>query len=198
MATAAADGPTRFASREPLDRGELTAAELRSLPRPSLLEEPLDVRHRRTAAALATLGIETPRDLLEHLPFRHHERARPIVALAPGEKGTVVGEIRRVSKRRSGRGKSIVEATLADETGVVKAIWFNQPWLADQLAPGARIALHGKRSKRNEFWVASYDLAAGVTADASDGMAPVYPATEGITADRVISDVLLATREEGS
>jgi glycosyltransferase involved in cell wall biosynthesis len=34
---AAAEGPLRFASAQPLDRAELSAAPLRSLPRPSLL-----------------------------------------------------------------------------------------------------------------------------------------------------------------
>jgi ATP-dependent DNA helicase RecG len=69
----------------------------------------------------------------------------------------------------------------------VKAIWFNQPWLVDQLGVGSRLVLHGKRKDRNQFWVTSHEVAAGVTADdvRSEGMTPVYPATEGITSDRL-------------
>jgi ATP-dependent DNA helicase RecG len=186
---AAADGPLRFASAQALDRDAMAATPLRSVPRPSLLAEPLDVKHRRTAAALEALGIETPRDLLEHLPFRHEDRrdARPIVSLVPGEQATVIADVRRVSKQRSRRGRPRVEATVADESGVVKAVWFNQPWLADRLEPGSRLVLRGKRADRNQFWVTSHELAAGVTADdvRAEGMTPVYPATDGITSDRL-------------
>jgi ATP-dependent DNA helicase RecG len=185
----AADGPLRFASADALGQSALAAAPLRSVPRPSLLAEPLDVKHRKTAAALEALGIDTPRDLLEHLPFRHEDRreARPIVSLVPGEQATVIADVRRVAKQRSRRGRPRVEATVADDSGVVKAIWFNQPWLADRLEPGARLVLHGKRADRNQFWVTSHEVSAGVTADdvRAEGMTPVYPATEGITSDRL-------------
>src|SRR5919199_1767103 len=74
-----------------------------------------------------------------------------------------------------------------DELGVARAVWFNQPWIADRLAPGSRVVLHGKRTDRNQFWVTSHELAAGVTADdvRAEGMTPVYPATEGISSDRL-------------
>jgi ATP-dependent DNA helicase RecG len=189
MAAAAAQPPLRFASPEPLTPEELAAAPLRSIPRPSLLAEPLDVRHKKTAAALEVLGIETPRDLLEHLPFRHEDRrdARPIVSLAPGEHATVIADVRRVTRLRGRRGRPRVEATVADDSGVVKAVWFNQPWLADQLSAGSRLVLHGRRKDRNQFWVTSHEVAAGVTADdvRAEGMTPVYPATDGITSDRL-------------
>ncbi|HEX8075654.1 MAG TPA: ATP-dependent DNA helicase RecG [Thermoleophilaceae bacterium] len=185
----AAHGPSRFASAEPLDSAELASPALRSYPRPSLLAEPLDVRHRKTAAALEALGIETPRDLLEHLPFRHEDRrdAKPIVSLVPGEEATLIADVRRVTRRRSRRGLAIVEATVADDTGVVKAVWFNQPWLADRFTAGTRVVLHGKRGNRNQFNVSSHEIAPGVTAGdvRAEGMTPVYPATEGITSDRL-------------
>jgi ATP-dependent DNA helicase RecG len=179
----------RFASTDPLDRATMESVPLRSIPRPSLLAEPLEVPHKKTAAALEALGIETPLDLLEHLPFRHEDRrdARPIVSLVPGEQATVIAEVRKTS-RQSGRwGRPRTEATVADETGVVKAVWFNQPWIADQLTPGARLVLHGRRKDRNQFWVTSHEVADGVTADdvRAEGMTPVYPATEGITSDRL-------------
>src|SRR5438552_12875899 len=114
----AADGPLRFASAEALTHDAMARAPLRSFPRPSLLAEPLDVAHRKTAAALEALGIETPGDLLEHLPFRHEDRreARPIVSLVPGESATVIGDVRKISTRRARRGRPMVEATVADES----------------------------------------------------------------------------------
>ena len=39
---------------------------------------------------------------------------------------------------------TIVEATVADESGAIKAVWFNQAWLAERLRPGARLLLNGR------------------------------------------------------
>jgi ATP-dependent DNA helicase RecG len=189
MPGAAAEGPFQFASRSPLTREEIARARIGSIPRPSLLAEPIEVSGKKAAAALETLGLDTPRDLLEHLPFRHEDRrdARPIVSLAPGEQATIIGDVRRVTKQRGRRGRPRVEATIADDSGVVKAVWFNQPWIADRLGEGARLVLHGKRTDRNQFWVTSHEVAAGVTADdvRAEGMTPVYPATEGVSSDRL-------------
>ena len=70
-------------------------------------------------------------------------------------------------------------ARVADESGSIDAIWFNQPWLAEQLAPGTPVRLRGQL-RRNEFAVRSYDLGdASATAD----FAPVYPATRGAGAE---------------
>ncbi|MEA2375899.1 MAG: ATP-dependent helicase RecG [Thermoleophilaceae bacterium] len=185
----AAHGPLRFACAKPLSRAQLESGAVRSIPRPSVLSEPLAVAHKKTAAALEALGIETPLDLLEHLPFRHEDRrdARPIVSLVAGEEATVIGDVRTISRRRGRRGKPIVEATVADESGVVKAVWFNQPWLADKITAGSRLVLRGRRKDRNRFWVTSHEIAQGVTAGdvRAEGMTPVYPATEGITSDRL-------------
>src|SRR3954466_12556165 len=63
---------TRFASSDELSADELRDAPLRSLPRPSRLEEPLEAKGKQ-GAALETLGIETYGDLLEHFPREHRE-----------------------------------------------------------------------------------------------------------------------------
>ncbi|HEX8066120.1 MAG TPA: ATP-dependent DNA helicase RecG [Thermoleophilaceae bacterium] len=185
----AAARPLRFASSEPLSDDELGSAGLRSIPRPSLLERPLEARSKRTAAALEALGLETAGDVLEHLPFRHEDRreARPVAALAPGEEATVIVDVRRIAKRRTRRGRPLVEATVADESGPMKAIWFNQPWVADKVESGTRLVLRGRREQRNSFTVKSYEIAPAVTAAdvRAEGMTPVYPGTEGISADKL-------------
>src|SRR5438477_11070761 len=134
----AADGPFRFASAKPLDAAQLDAGA-RSAPRPSRLAEPLRIGHGRTAAALEALGIGSLGDLLEHLPFRHEDRreARPIASLAPGEQATVIADVRRIARRRTRGRVSLVEATVVDDGGTMKAVGFNQPWVADKLPAGA-------------------------------------------------------------
>jgi ATP-dependent DNA helicase RecG len=178
--------PALFASHEPLELGAT-----RSIPRPSKLAVPLEVKPAKAAKAAAVLGLETLGDLLEHLPHRHEDLrdARPIAALAvKGEEATVIGDVRRVASRRTRRrGLTMVEATVGDDSGVVKAIWFNQPWLVDKLVPGTRMVLHGRYDGSNRFTVRSYEIAPGATADAvrAAGMTPVYRASEGLSAPRI-------------
>src|SRR5256714_3836760 len=175
-----------FASREPLE-----LAGTRSIPRPSLLAEKVEVKPARAAKAAAALGLDTAGDLLEHLPPRHGDLrdARPIATLAiRGGEATVIGDVRRIASRRTRRrGLTMVEATVADESGMVKAIWFNQPWLVDKLVPGTRVVLHGRYDGSHRFTVRGYEVAPGATADdvRAAGMTPVYRATEGLSAARI-------------
>ncbi|MBA3301498.1 MAG: hypothetical protein H0T15_06470, partial [Thermoleophilaceae bacterium] len=129
---AAADPPPiarRFASAEELSQRELQDAPLRSIPRPSRLTEALpEINPPKAQKGLRALGIETPGDLLEHFPFRHEDRRerKDIVALTPGEDATILAEVRSITKRPTRRRRlTIIEATVGDETGVTKAVWFN-------------------------------------------------------------------------
>ena len=179
----------QFASREPLEREAALAAPVR-YPRPSVLAQPVEVRPERSAKALARLGVSTRADLLAHAPFRYEERrdAVPIALLQPGEDVTVIGEVRRISKRPArNRRLTLVEATVGDESGVLKAVWFNQPWVVDKLPAGTRVLLHGRYDDRNRLRVSEYEQAAGASAADlhSAGTVPVYPATEGIAAVKI-------------
>jgi ATP-dependent DNA helicase RecG len=176
--------PTAFASPDELTDDLVRAAPVRSLPRPSLLAEPLEVRGR-TGAALETLGISTYGDLIEHLPREHRERdARAVADLRPGEEAAVAVAVRSVSVRpMRDRRRKRVEARVADESGPMLAVWFNQPWLAKQLTPGTQLLLYGQRKERNAFWVKEHELIGGGDAPApGTGRVPLYPATEGISA----------------
>ena len=162
------------------------------MPRPSRLTEPLRLTGARAAQAASALGLQSAGDLLEHVPFRHESRreARPIAALRPDEPGTVLCEVRRISARRTRRRRlTLVEATVADESGPMKAVWFNQPWLAEQLPPGTRLLLHGRYEGQNRFRVSEHELARGASAAEghSTGIVPVYPATQGLPSTRLRS-----------
>jgi ATP-dependent DNA helicase RecG len=133
---------------------------------------------------LAKLGLQTIRDLLEHRPHRYEaaaEEVRIADLLAGEEEVAIAGEVRKTSVRRPSRRLSIVQARIADESGEITAVWFNQVWLAEKLLPGTRVRLRGQL-KRNEFTVRSYDLnGASATAD----FAPVYPASEDVTVKKL-------------
>jgi ATP-dependent DNA helicase RecG len=136
------------------------------------------------AKRLAKLGLRTVRDLLEHRPRRYESAAdevRIADLLADGEEVAIEGEVLRTSIRRPRRRLAIVQARIADSSGQITAVWFNQAWLAEKLQPGTRVRLRGQL-KRNEFNVRSYDLnGASATAD----FAPVYPASEDVTVKKL-------------
>jgi ATP-dependent DNA helicase RecG len=128
---------------------------------------------------LAKLGLRTIADLLEHRPHRYEaaaEEVRIADLLAGEEEVAISGEVVRTTLRRPRRRLAIVQARIADDSGQITAVWFNQAWLVDKLKPGTRVRLRGQL-RRNEFNVRSYDLnGASATAD----FAPVYPATEDL------------------
>ena len=136
------------------------------------------------ATRLAKLGLRTVRDLLEHRPRRYEaavDEVRIADLLADGEEVAIQGEVLRTSIRRPRRRLAIVQARIADSSGQITAVWFNQAWLAEKLQPGTRVRLRGQL-KRNEFAVRSYDLnGASATAD----FAPVYPASEDVSVKKL-------------
>jgi ATP-dependent DNA helicase RecG len=160
------------------------------MPRPSRLEEPL-VLKGQAAKAAAGLGLETVGDLLEHLPHTHRDRreARKIAELGLGEEATVAAVVRSIGVRpMRNRRQKMVEAKVADDTGPMVAVWFNQPWLARQLGPGTQLLLHGKLHRRNQFRVTEHELVGGSGAGVHTlGLVPVYPASQGITPERLRS-----------
>ena len=174
-----------FATADPLDPAQV---ETRT-PRPSALAAPLTLSHEKAAKGAEALGLKTIGDLLEHLP-RDRREARTIAALVPGEAATVVVVVRSITSRPVRRRgmKPLVEATVADETGVMKVAFFNQPWLRGKYPEGTRLVLHGVSEARNRFRVQQHaptdDVAGG--AEGSDGVAH-YPATDGLSSTQILS-----------
>jgi ATP-dependent DNA helicase RecG len=131
---------------------------------------------------LRKLGLATVGDALEYRPHRYEPAApeRRIVELFGEDEAVISGEVLSTRLQRARRLK-LVKARVADETGEITAVWFNQAWLADRLVPGMQVRLRGNLRGR-EFAVRSYDLN-GVSSTAD--FAPVYPATEEVTVKKL-------------
>jgi ATP-dependent DNA helicase RecG len=176
---------TAFADARALAPAELAAATIR-YPRPSELARPLQFEHAKAARAAAGLGLTTVGDLLEHLP-RDRREARSVSQLVPGETATVVVEVRSIASRPVRRRgmRPLVEATVADGSGAMKATFFNQPWLVQKYPSGTRLVLHGKYEARNRFRVQGHAR----TTEASAGTEGVahYAATEGLSSTQILA-----------
>src|SRR5205823_10978920 len=126
-------------------------------------------------------------DLLGHLP-RDRREARTIAQLVPGERATVVAEVRSITSRPVRRRgmRPLVEATVADGTGPMKVTFFNQPWLEQRYRPGTRLVLHGKYEAQNRFRVQGHAVTGAPTgADAGGEAVAHYPATEGLSSTAI-------------
>jgi ATP-dependent DNA helicase RecG len=183
--------PLAFAEARELTAEELWSPPART-PRPSALEAPLKIKPPTAAAAAESIGIETVGDLLEHLP-RATGEARTIAELAIDETATVIVEVKSITSRPVRRRgmKPLVEATVTDGTGIMKATFFNQPWLSAQYAPPTRLMLAGKLTARhpgNRFRVNAHAKTDAVTAVGGEaGAAAQYPATKGISSTQLLA-----------
>jgi ATP-dependent DNA helicase RecG len=97
-------------------------------------------------AALASIGVETVFDLLTTYPRRYLDRTRrvDVADLAVGEEAAVWAQVVRVRSRRTRQGRSLVEASVADEGGSLNVVFFNQPWRERQLAVGTWAMFYAK------------------------------------------------------
>ena len=176
--------PLAFASSAPLGDDELRAEEGPRLPRPSRLAVPLELKPAPAAKGAERLGLDTVGDLLEHLP-RDRSEARTIAELGMDEVATVAVEVRSITSRPVRRRgmKPLVEATVADQTGIMKVTFFNQPWLERRYRPGTRLMLQGKYQGRNRFRV-QFHAETGELVGATGDVA-TYPATEGLSTTQI-------------
>jgi ATP-dependent DNA helicase RecG len=180
-------------SGEPLPRGDLLTAPLRSRPRPSRLRAPIGTLRGagpRLAAAAGDLGIETVEDLLWHVPRDYRDRTRLglLGELRIGEEATVLAEVRSARVRPTRRPNlRIVEARVADASGQAQALWFNQTWIAERLRPGTRLLLNGRLERGGEFRVSDYEILTGGDAQGfhTTGLVPVHPASERLSARKL-------------
>jgi ATP-dependent DNA helicase RecG len=176
-----------FATGHDVSRDELLGAAVR-WPRPARLEAEVGWRPPTVAEAAATLGLDRVADLLAHLP-RATGEARTIDELELDATATVLVEVRSITSRPVRRRgmKPLVEATVADATGVMKATFFNQPWLQRAYPPGTRLLLSGKYQGRNRFRVSSHARTDEI--GATTGAVADYPATKGITSTQILAAV---------
>lgn len=101
----------------------------------------------KRAVLFGKLGIETLEDLLFFPPFRYEDRTalKKIAHLQSGEEQTILAEIKAVALVETARRRmKIVDVAVIDETGLLHAKWFNQPYLKDLFRPGEKVMLSGK------------------------------------------------------
>jgi ATP-dependent DNA helicase RecG len=104
----------------------------RAFARSEALDRPLDSLAGVGPALkrrLEKLGLETVGDAVRYAP-RDYQRPvgdRRIADLFGEEETSITGEVQTISARRARNRLTITKARVADESGSVTAVWFNQP-----------------------------------------------------------------------
>jgi len=139
---------------------------------------------------LQKLNIETVRDLIFHFPFRYEDFSRliPISELGESDQATVQGIVKEVSVKQTWKRRMfITEAIINDDSGDVRAVWFNQPFIASILRRGSLVNLAGKVGWDSDDLYLSNPVYEIITQAREKEprhtarLVPVYPETKGLT-----------------
>jgi len=144
----------------------------------------------RGAAALARLGITTPREALWYLPFRYDDFSdlRPLAELIPDEKQSARVTVQAVRVEPGfGRRPQRVIAQLSDASGTAEAIWFGRRYVERRLQQGDEIVVSGKVSQRgwrSQFTSPEFSPV-GHESVHTARVVPVYHLASGVTQKRL-------------
>ncbi len=143
---------------------------------------------------LKKLGIKTIGDLLYHFPHRYEDFSNlvPISQVKLGEKVCLQGQILEIENTRIWpRRMALTKAILKDNTGTIKIIWFNQPYLINVLKEGDTVCLAGKiligkatKKSPAELYLASpiYEKISPLQELTHVGrLVPIYPETQRLS-----------------
>lgn len=138
---------------------------------------------------LKKIGLKTVNDLFWYFPWRYDDfsKTKNISELAENDIATIQGTIKKLSFAKTFKRKLfIVQAHIEDETGIARAVWYNQKYLVTTFKEGLRINISGKvTSEKNSFLFQNpvYEI----IRDENQFMAhtarlvPVYPETKGLS-----------------
>ncbi len=137
----------------------------------------------KTGEQFAAAGLFTVGDLIAFLPrgYDDYSHVTQIADIKPG-KVTVKARCEKIETRPVRRGMRVTTATLADDSGKIQAVWFNQPYRATQLKGDGEFFFSGEF----EFSYNRYQLSNPSAEKVSempvqtDRILPVYRAVAGL------------------
>ena len=132
--------------------------------------------------AFAELGVETVGDLLEYYPRDWVFMPEPvtIAEVHPDQPVCIVGIVEQTDWQPY-RKVPMFEVTLADDTGIIRVVWFRGRYLVNQLEPGKVLLVHGKAKKyKHQLQISNPKFVILQEDQAKDPRSlsgPVYPAS---------------------
>ncbi|MFC1974038.1 ATP-dependent DNA helicase RecG [Chloroflexota bacterium] len=140
----------------------------------------------KLASKFGKLGINSVRDILYFFPRRHidYSQRKLISELEVGPEQTIVATVwEAVEKRAIGRRRA-TEAIVGDESGNIRVVWFNQPYLVKRLSPNSTVVLSGRVGLfrgRKVFESPEWETLESNDLIHTGRLIPVYPLTAGLS-----------------
>ena len=135
----------------------------------------------KLAEKLKKLGIETISDLIFHFPraYKDYTNVTKIKDIQIQENYTLKVKVIGIENKKTSRRKlTVTEAAVADDSGSLQVVWFNQPYLSKMLKSGSELLLNGNvtfNRYSNAYVMESPDRAK------KPSIVPVYPETKGVS-----------------
>ena len=136
------------------------------------------------AAKFNKLGAATIRDLLYYFPHRHldYSQRKTISELSTGVEETIISNVWQVREVRLGNRRS-TEAIVGDETGNVRVVWFNNPYIVKQLSTNQQIVISGRINIFKDqpvFESPEWEVLEDKELVHTGRLVPLYPLTKGL------------------
>ena len=100
----------------------------------------------RAQALARAMGVATVRDLLQCYPLRYVDMSKVATAQSAqiGTRCTLAAQVYEIKLKRIRSKLTLTEVSLVDETGLIIASCFNQPWLSEKIGKGDLVVVSGK------------------------------------------------------
>jgi ATP-dependent DNA helicase RecG len=146
------------------------------------------------AKCLKRLKVETIEDFLFLLPRRYIDRSSisKIRELIVDNEGTILGKVLAVSQKLTKTKGILITILVADDTGILEAVWFNRPDLKNKFHPNQKLILSGTVTyrRRKQMINPFYEIINNQLKNNSNpelrfvytgSIIPIYPLTEGLS-----------------
>lgn len=139
---------------------------------------------------LHKLGLKKVSDLVFYYPFRYDDFSQItlIAKVQPNTTATVKAKVNLIATKRSPRKRIyITEALVSDQTGSLKIIWFNQPFIPRLIQPGNLVYFSGKVEHDQYGFYLNNPTYEKVKAEQTHTarIVPVYSLTENLTEKQI-------------
>jgi ATP-dependent DNA helicase RecG len=136
----------------------------------------------KTLDKLKHLNINSPKDLLYHFPNRYIDFSNSVSinSIVENTNVTINGHVLDFKNIYTRTGKNIQKATIADKTGKLDLIWFNQPYLSKNIKIGDTLSFAGTVS----LYLNKKTIIAPVYGKNNTGkIIPIYSETNGLNSN---------------
>lgn len=138
----------------------------------------------KTQKKLNQLGLYSIEDLISYFPYRFEDRSRivKILELIENEKQLIRVSIRQDKiNNQSTYKKNVLQTEIYDDTGMMYAIWFNQPYIRNKINESHEVFLFGKIQRyNNRLYIINPEILNPNNQDLDFGYSPIYKLSKGI------------------